>query len=67
MNQLSPVTLLRLQAGKLKHAEIRDRVVDHDGKVLEGERIFHYLTCKRCELERKAFEIENFYRDYVLA
>lgn len=66
MNQLSPVVLLRLKAAKMRHAETRDRIVDADGRV-EAEHTYHYLTCKRCELERRAYEIENFYKDYVLA
>lgn len=63
---MNPSLLLRIAAGKLRHAEILDQTIDYTGRVLE-ERSHHYLTCKRCELERKAFEIEEFYRDFVKA
>ena len=62
---MNPITLLRIAAGKLRHAEVRERIVDVDGRV--EERTHHYLTCERCKLERRAFEIEEFYRDFVRA
>jgi hypothetical protein len=49
--------LLRQRAAKLKHAIVADRLVSPDGRI-ETEREFHYLTCRRCELERQAAAIE---------
>jgi hypothetical protein len=47
----------RQQASGLKHAIVRDVTYDSDGRMLE-KREFHYLSCKKCELEKKADELE---------
>jgi DNA-binding GntR family transcriptional regulator len=52
------VEWLRQVAATMRHAIVRDRVIDADGRV-EGEREFHYLTCRRCALERQADIIET--------
>lgn len=61
----SPSDLLRIEASKLRHAGIQERIIDVDGRV--EERIHHYLTCKKCSLEKRAFEIEEYYKDCVRA
>ena len=55
---MTAVELLRQRATKLPHAVVYDRVVGADGRV-EAEREFHYLTCRRCDLERQADFIER--------
>ena len=55
---MTAVELLRQRAVKMPHAIVRDRIVDSDGHV-EAEREFHYLTCRRCDLERQADFIEK--------
>jgi DNA-binding GntR family transcriptional regulator len=50
--------LLRQRAATMRHAIVYDRVIDADGRV-EAEREFHYLTCRRCDLERQAKFIEE--------
>jgi len=55
---MSAAALLRQRAAKLPHAIVYDRVVGADGRV-ETEREFHYLTCRRCDLERQAEFIER--------
>lgn len=50
---MTAVELLRQRAAKMQHAVVQDRVIDADGRV-EAEREFHYLTCRRCDLERQA-------------
>jgi hypothetical protein len=55
---MTAVELLRERAAKMRHAIVRDRVVDADGRV-EAEREFHYLSCRRCDLERQAHFIEK--------
>ncbi len=46
---------LLAQAEKLEHAIARDIVFDAEGHV-EARREFHYLTCVKCALERRARE-----------
>lgn len=53
----NPIELLRREAARLPHAIVRDRIIDDKGRV-EAEREFHYLTCRRCELERRANALE---------
>ena len=55
---MTAVELLRQRAAKLPHAITYDRVVDPAGRV-EAEREFHYLSCRRCDLERQADFIEK--------
>ena len=55
---MTAVELLRQRAAKMHHAIVRDRIVDSDGRV-EAEREFHYLTCRRCGLERQADFVEK--------
>lgn len=55
---MTAVELLRNRAAQMRHAIARDRIIDADGRV-EAEREFHYLTCRRCDLERQADFIEN--------
>ncbi len=55
---MNAAELLRQRAAKMRHAIVRDRVVDTDGRV-EAEREFHYLSCRRCDLERQAAFIEK--------
>jgi DNA-binding GntR family transcriptional regulator len=55
---MTAVELLRQRASQMRHAIVYDRVVDTDGRV-EAEREFHYLTCRRCDLERQADFIEK--------
>ena len=55
---MTAVELLRQRAAKLPHAIVYDVVVDADGRV-EAKREFHYLTCRRCDLERQADFIER--------
>lgn len=62
----SPAQSLWHQAERLKHAVVRDRIIDAQGRIVE-ERDFHYLTCKRCDLERRAQALEDYYRDFVQA
>lgn len=50
--------LLRRRAAKMNHAVVFDRVVDAGGRI-EAEREFHYLSCRRCDLERQAAFIEK--------
>jgi hypothetical protein len=50
--------LLREEASKLRHAIVRDVIIDCEGKV-EEMRDFHYLTCVRCSLERSADEYDK--------
>jgi DNA-binding GntR family transcriptional regulator len=55
---MTAAELLRQRAAKMRHAVVFDRVIDADGRV-EAEREFHYLSCRRCELERQAEFIEK--------
>jgi len=55
---MNAAELLRQRAAKMHHAIVYDRVIDADGRV-EAEREFHYLTCRRCDLERQADFIEK--------
>lgn len=55
---MKPSELLREEASRLKHAIVRDVIIDADGHV-EAKRDFHYLTCERCALERRACELER--------
>lgn len=50
--------VLFAEAAKLRHAVIRDVVITCEGKV-EAEHEYHYLTCKRCKLEKRAWEINQ--------
>jgi hypothetical protein len=50
---MTPAQVLRLEASKMQHAITRDRVVDFNGKI-ESEREFHYLSCVRCQYEKRA-------------
>jgi hypothetical protein len=52
--------LLRKEAASLRHAVITDDIFDCERRFLET-RTHHYLTCKKCELERKANELERNY------
>lgn len=63
---MSPAQSLRHQAEKLRHAVVRDEIFDSSGK-FETAREFHYLTCVRCDLERRAQAIEDYYRGFVQA
>lgn len=63
--QVTPAQLLRHEADKLRHAVSRDRIIV-DGRV-ESEHEYHYLTCKRCDLERRAQAIDDYYRGFVEA
>jgi len=55
---MTAADLLRERAAKMQHAIVRDVVIDADGRV-EAKREFHYLTCRRCDLERQADFIEG--------
>lgn len=55
---MTAADLLRKQAQQMPHAIVRDRVLTPDGRI-EAEREFHYLTCRRCDLERLAQFIEG--------
>ena len=55
---MTAVEFLRQQAAKMRHAIVYECVVDADGRV-EAEKEFHYLTCRRCDLERQADFIEQ--------
>lgn len=50
--------VLFAEAAKLRHAVIRDVVITCEGKV-EAEHEYHYLTCKRCKLEKRALEMAH--------
>jgi hypothetical protein len=52
---MTAAELLRARAAKMQHAIVRDVVIDTDGRV----EARHYLTCRRCDLERQADFIEE--------
>ena len=53
---MTPSKWLWQQAAKLRHASVRDVVITAEGKV-EAEHEYHYLTCQRCKLEKRALEM----------
>ena len=55
---MTAVELLRQRASKMRHAITYDVVLTPDGRV-EAQREFHYLSCRRCDLERQADFIER--------
>lgn len=62
---MNPIGELLVQAGRLRHAMVRDTIIDADGRVVES-RDHHYLGCKKCELEKQAAEWEAFVATLVL-
>jgi len=55
---MNAAELLRKRASEMKHATVYDRVITPEGRI-EAEREFHYLSCRRCDLERQADFIEK--------
>jgi hypothetical protein len=58
MDPMIDTAILRKKAAALPHAIVRSITIFPDGRMGE-ETSLHYLTCRRCELEKLANKIET--------